>query len=369
MLKKFLIATVLAAGLIAFFLIFAKIQKDNSPFKLSKSLDTKGREETHSQKIQILASNLEVPWALAYLPNGELLLTERPGRLKLIKKGQTLTVALINDVNAIGEGGLLGIAAHPDFNKNGFIFVYYTYENQNEKTLNRVVRFKFDGQNLKDQLIVVDAIPGASNHNGGRLKFGPDGYLYITTGDAQNPSLAQDINSLAGKILRVTEDGRAAPGNPFNNLVYSYGHRNPQGLAWDEKGRLFESEHGSSATDELNLIEPGKNYGWPHLRGDQQQSGFVSPLINSGQETWAPSGLAYFKGSLFFAGLRGKALFAAKLNGQVTVKKHLEDQYGRLREVVVGPDNLLYITTSNRDGRGQAAFDDDKIIVVDPKNL
>ena len=206
---------------------------------------------------------------------------------------------------------------------------------------------------MREDKIIVDRIPGAPNHDGGRIKFGPDNFLYITTGDAQEPSLAQDRNSLAGKILRVTRDGDPVPDNLFGTRIYSYGHRNPQGITWDNQGRLWETEHGSSATDELNLITPGKNYGWPEIRGDQTRAGMVSPVIQSGSQTWAPGGVAFLNGSIFFAGLRGSALYEYKINEKRLVE-HFKNEYGRLRDVVVGPDNMLYVTTSNRDGRGNA---------------
>lgn len=317
-------------------------------------------------RLEIVAQNLEVPWALVFLPNRSILFTERPGRVRFIdSKGNLnpIPIVTIDDILQIGEGGLMGITIHPDFSENHFVYLYYTYANNNSQTLNRVARFKFENNSLLDKTIIVDAIPGALFHNGGRIKFGPDGFLYITTGDSQNPSLSQDKNSLAGKILRVTENG---------NQVYSYGHRNPQGIAWDDKGNLWATEHGQSATDELNLIEMGKNYGWPTIRGEQTQAGMVSPKLQSGKATWAPAGLAYVKelNALFFAGLRGQTLYEVKLNQTpLNIKEHFKGEFGRIREVVLGPDNLLYITTSNRDGRGIPQNLDDKIIRVNPNKL
>lgn len=330
-------------------------------------------------RVSTVTENLEVPWALAFLPDGSMLVTERPGRVRLIDKEGTLKTrafAELLDVKPIGEGGLLGIAIHPDFINNHFVYLYYTYGGDGEQTLNRVTRFKFDGETLTQQAIILDDIPGAPNHNGGRLKFGPDNFLYITTGDAQNPSLAQDRNSLAGKILRVTDDGKIAPDNPFNNPIYSYGHRNAQGLTWDSNGKLWATEHGrsgvASGLDELNLIEKGKNYGWPEIQGDQTRRDMVAPKINSGPfTTWAPSGAAFIDNSIFFAGLRGQTLYEAVIeNDRVTkIKEHFKGEFGRIREVVVGPDNMLYISTSNRDGRGNPVPTDDKIIRVNPKKL
>ncbi|MBI3069749.1 MAG: PQQ-dependent sugar dehydrogenase [Candidatus Levybacteria bacterium] len=344
--------------------------------------------------IEVVAQNLNIPWEVAFLPfdsaQGEILITERPGTLLLIKNKQKIP---ISGVEHVGEGGLLGLAVHPDFQNSRYIYLYYTYNvseasissssysSAENNTLNRVSRFKFENNRLTEEEIIVDAIPGAVNHNGGRIKFGPtfaeasagkpDNFLYITTGDAQNPSLAQDKSSLAGKILRVTDIGKPAPGNPFNNLVYSYGHRNPQGLAWDNQGRLWATEHGPQAFDEVNLIGPpaggGKNYGWPIIQGDQKQEGMVSPVIQSGEDvTWAPAGAVFLDGSIFFGGLRGESLFEYKIADK-SLKRHFQGQFGRIRAVVLGPDNYLYITTSNTDGRGNPKENDDKLIKINPK--
>lgn len=334
------------------------------------------QDENHPEvsATSVVASGLEIPWGLAFLPDGSLLFTERPGPLRKIDS----KIINIPQVKPLGEGGLLGIALHPDFQNNKYVYLYYTYSSVGDNTLNRVARFKFGDGRLTDEQIIVDAIPGGVNHNGGRIKFGADNFLYITTGDAQNPSLAQDKNSLAGKILRVTDEGKPAPGNPFGfaqgepfgNLVYSYGHRNPQGLAWDDQGRLWATEHGrsgiQSGLDELNLIEKGANYGWPVIQGDEKREGMVSPVIQSGfNVTWAPAGAVFFKGSIFFGGLRGESLFEYKIADK-TLKKHFEGEFGRIRDVVLGPDGFLYLTTSNRDGRGTPKEGDDKIIRVNP---
>lgn len=330
--------------------------------------------------MEVIATNLEVPWALAFLPDKNILITERAGRVRIIKNGRLEEKPLItlSQVKQVGESGLHGVAVHPDFNQNHFVYFYYTYAGNGDTTLNRVSRFKLEDNKLTDEKIIVDQIPGAVFHDGGRIKFGPDNFLYITTGDALNPSLAQDINSLAGKILRVTDEGKSAPGNPFYNSegitqrsansVYSYGHRNPQGITWDDKGNMWETEHGQSATDEFNLIEPGKNYGWPIITGDQIKEGMIPPKLQSGSQTWAPAGVAFFNGSLFFGGLRGQVLFQLNLN-TLQLKEHLKGEFGRIRDVVLGPDEMIYITTSNRDGRGSPSLDDDKIIRINPKKL
>ncbi len=319
-----------------------------------------------------VAKNLEIPWALDFLPDGSIVFTERPGRIRLVDVREGLLpepLLTINEVARRGEGGLLGIAVHPDFAKNQFIYVYYTYQEGNNLA-NRVVRFRKQDRALLDKKIIIDNIPAASIHNGGRIKFGPEGLLYITTGDASIPDLAQDKNSLAGKILRLRDDGTIPVDNPFpDSPVYSFGHRNPQGLAWDEQGGLWETEHGSSATDEVNLIEPGQNYGWPVIRGDEKAAGLESPVIHSGRDTWAPSGGTFLNGSLFFAGLRGQGLYQLVNKNQVTLHRHLNKNFGRLRDVVVGPDGFIYLLTSNRDGRGVPTADDDQIIRINPEKL
>lgn len=323
-------------------------------------------------KTQVIATNLEVPWALASLPDGSILVTERRGTVRMIDKNGQLFNDPIGQINVkqSGESGLHGIAIHPKYPENPYVYVYYTYSANGENSFNRVSKFTLSDNNLIDEQIIVDKIPGATIHDGGRIKFGEDGNLYITTGDAANPSLSQDKNSPAGKILRVNDEGQPAPGNPFNTFTFSYGHRNPQGITWDKDGRLWEVEHGQTATDELNLIEPGKNYGWPTIRGDQKREGMVSPILQSGSDTWAPAGAAYFNNSIFFGGLRGQELFQAVIDrNTATLKTHFKGEFGRIRDVVLGLDNMLYITTSNRDGRGSPAPDDDKIIRVNPNKL
>lgn len=364
---------------------FATYQSSQpSAKRLLKPTVTKSPQDSMTTSpVTTIATGLTVPWALAFLPNGDLLATERDGTVRIIRKNGGLDASPIltmNDVKQIGEGGLMGIAIHPDYPQKPYVYFQYTYGQGIINTANRVVRYSFKNNKFSDRKIIVDAIPGASNHDGGRIKFGPDGNLYITTGDSQEPSLAQNRNSLAGKILRVTDEGEAAEENPFfnaggNPLVYSYGHRNPQGIAWSTTEQLWETEHGRSAPtglDEINFIEPGKNYGWPTIEGNETRSAMVTPVRNSGPTTtWAPSGAAFIGDSLFYAGLRGQTLYEAVINNnQVTeLKEHFKGEFGRIREVIVGPDGMLYITTSNRDGRGQPGSEDDRIIRIDPTKL
>jgi glucose/arabinose dehydrogenase len=319
---------------------------------------------------KIVAENLKIPWEIVFLPDGSMLVTERPGTIQRITP--TKQAIQIQGVRHVGEGGLLGMVLHPDFKNNQRIYLYLTTASGSGLS-NRVESYRLDGNALADRKVVIENIPGSSNHDGGRIAFGPDNSLYITTGDAEVPARAQDTNSLAGKILRLKEDGSVPADNPFNNAVYSYGHRNPQGLAWDNQGRLWATEHGrsgaSSGYDELNLIEKGKNYGWPTIEGDKSQDGMQRPIAHSGaNSTWAPSGLAYLNGSLYYSGLRGESLYKATINNgpSVDLKNYLAKKYGRLRAVVVGSDGYLYISTSNTDGRGSVKTGDDKIIRLAP---
>lgn len=341
----------------------------------SSATPTQTAQTTQGKDIEVIAQDLKIPWELVFLPNGDMLVTERPGNL--LKIGTDRAVIKIEGVQHRGEGGLLGLALHPKFSENQIIYLYLTTKD-GEGTINRVERYKLDGDKLIDKKIIIDKIPGAIFHDGGRIKFGPDGKLYISTGDATKENLAQDKTSLAGKILRVNDDGSIPDDNPFaGSPIWSYGHRNPQGLAWDDQGRLWATEHGPTAAfgksglDELNLIEKGKNYGWPTITGDQTRDGMVTANLNSGtEETWAPSGATFLNGKIYFAGLFGETLYEADIaKNPIELKRHLAKEFGRLRNVVVGPDNLLYLLTNNTDGRGTPREGDDKIIKVDPKSL
>ncbi len=317
--------------------------------------------------IEVVAENLSIPWEVLFLPDGELLVTERTGRILLLKAGVELEIP---EVKTGGEGGLLGAALHPDFVTNNFIYIYHTLDTD-EGTRNRVSRYRIENSELTLDRVILSNLPGARYHDGGRIMFGPDGYLYVTIGDALKASEAQNLNSLEGTLLRVTAEGEPAPGNPFGSMVYSYGHRNAQGLAWDESGNLWSTEHGRSGVrsgfDELNLIVLGGNYGWPDSEGDTVLADTVAPARHStAAVTWAPGGLAYHEGSLYIPGLKSETLYEAVLEGTEIVAwhKHFVGAYGRLRTVQVGPDGLLYLTTSNRDGRGNPSDRDDRIIRI-----
>jgi len=332
--------------------------------------ETTKPQETTKEDIKIIAENLKIPWELVFLPNGDMLITERPGNL--LKIGSDKNIIKIDGVTQIGEGGLLGMALDPEFNDNNYIYLYSTTREDGQYT-NRVERYKLLGSALSDRKVIVSGIKGAANHDGGRIRFGPDKFLYVTTGDAQTPSLAQDKNSLNGKVLKVDRDGIPASDNPFDNAVYSMGHRNVQGIAWDQDGTLWATEHGPSGSqtgnDEVNLIQKGGNYGWPVIKGTQTAAGMISPIIESGRsDTWAPSGMVYFKKNLFFGGLRGEALYQAKIDSDnnLTLTANFKKEFGRIRTVTIGPEGYFYILTNNTDGRGTPNAGDDKVIRVNP---
>jgi glucose/arabinose dehydrogenase len=309
---------------------------------------------------EILAQNLEVPWALDFLPDDRMIFTERGGKVSILEGKNVLTVGQVN-VTQNSESGLLGIAVDPNFTQNNYIYMYYTLGNYN-----RISRFKLMGNQISNETVLLDNIPASSIHNGGRLKFGPDGKLYATTGEAGNSQLAQDLGSLGGKILRLNSDGSIPEDNPFGSYIYSYGHRDPQGITWSKNGTLYESEHGQTRNDELNIISNGGNYGWPTYEGNETSQGYIKPLRAYTELTLAPSGIAYYHGTLYVAGLRGTQLRKLTLsNGGESImgEKATFTQLGRIREVVEHNGNL-YITTSNRDGRGIPKGDDDKIIRI-----
>lgn len=332
-------------------------------------------------EIEVIAEKLYVPWAIAISYEGNLYFTERSGTISIIKDGKLHPQPLITfraPFVSQGEGGLMGIALDPNYSQNHYMYVMHSYAEGNQ-IYNRIVRLVENNNKASIDRVLLDKIPGGRIHNGGRLKIGPDQKLYITTGDAGNSALAQDPTSTAGKVLRIELDGRIPKDNPIiNSPVYSLGHRNPQGLAWNSKNVLYESEHGQSAHDEINIIQPGANYGWPLVQGneDSMEVKVEKPLIHSGEDTWAPSGITFvnqgpWQGKLLVATLRGQRLLAILLNGKGAVVKNVEsllmNRYGRLREVIQCKDGSIYLTTSNRDGRGNPDIADDRIIRLIPK--
>ena len=315
-----------------------------------------------STAVSTVASDLEAPWGLDFLPDGTALVTERDtARIVQVRPdGQVGEVQTLAEVDPGGEGGLLGIAVSPNYATDRWVYVYYTAAEDN-----RIARLHL-GEAPQP---IVTGIPKAGNHNGGRIAFGPDGMLYAGTGDAGDRGLSQDRESVAGKILRMTPEGQPAPGNPFgDSLVYSYGHRNVQGLAWDSSGRLFAAEFGQNRYDELNLIEPGKNYGWPLVEGTGTDKNYVNPIATWATSDASPSGIAISGDRVYIACLRGTKLYRIGLNGR-DAEALFDNQYGRLRAVEVAPDGSLWVLTSNRDGRGDPAENDDRIVRLDPTQI
>lgn len=346
-------------------------------------------------QVEVVASNLDVPWALAFAPDGRLFFTEHICRLMVIMKSggdfqlQPEPVLRIPTCSS-EEDGIRGLALDPDFHNNGYLYLVYTQEDElGART--RLSRFTERDGRAAEEKVLADGVPYSNRKYGGRLKFGPDGKLYLTTGDVKELNLSQDPDSLAGKILRFNRDGSIPKDNPYpNSPVYSLGHRNPQGMAWHPvTNQLFSTDHGPTGEfgacchDEINLVLPGGNYGWPVVFGASEDPRFIAPVIESGESVWAPAGAEFYRGKLlpewhgdlFFTGLRGSNLYRLSLSPpEYTKVKSLEpvlkESYGRLREVIQGPEGALYFTTSNRDGRSGAIAgpEDDKILRLVPSN-
>lgn len=339
-------------------------------------------QEEFPYETEIIAFNLIVPWAIDISKEGNLYVTERIGRIWIIKDGKFLPDPLITlDPPFIsqGEGGLMGIALDPDFLINHYIYIMYSYY-ENGKIFNRVALLLEQNNQASINRVILDKIPGGRVHDGGRIKIGPDRKMYVATGDSGIPNLSQDITSIAGKILRINLDGSIPEDNPFGNSpVYSLGLRNPQGLTWNANNILYGTDHGQTAHDEINIIQPGANYGWPIVQGDEESREImtIKPLVQSNEKTWAPSGIAYinrgpWKGKLLVACLRGEELISITLNNEGTeaekVESLLVNQFGRLRDVIQAADGSIYLTTSNRDGRSIPRLNDDKIVRLVPRN-
>jgi glucose/arabinose dehydrogenase len=313
----------------------------------------------------VVAAGLAVPWGIDFLPDGTALVTERDSRrvLAVSPEGDVRQVGEVEQAQPEGEGGLLGLAVDPASDGRD-VYVYATTAEDN-----RVLRAELVDGRLGEAEVVLDGIPKGFIHDGGRLAFGPDGHLYVSTGETGVRELAQDPDSLAGKILRITTDGDPAPGNPDpSSPVWSLGHRNVQGLAFDDEGRLWASEFGDSTYDEVNLIEPGANYGWPEAEGRSIEESFTNPRVVWATSEASPSGLAFLDGHLWMAGLGGVRLWRVDVtDGDASdPADFFVGEYGRLRTVVTAPAGRLWVTTSNRDGRGAPSDSDDRILVLDP---
>ena len=359
--------------------------------KLSQS-PTFTQTNAKSFKVETVTEGLEVPWGMEFLPDRSILVTERPGRLRIIRGGKLnpTPIAGLPTIAASGEGGLMDLALHPKFNQNRRLYLAYTIEGNGGLLQTRVSRFRLTDKGLTEKLDIFPGVPGtaAGNHFGSRLAFGQDGKLYITLGERGEPKRAQDLNNLNGKTLRLNDDGTVPQDNPYVGRsdarpeIFSFGHRNAQGMAIDPKtGAIFQTEHGPSGYDgrqggdEVNVVEAGKNYGWPNISYQRKAPGQLPPLLLY-QDAIAPAGATFYtgnvfpqwQGNFFFTNLRGRSLIRVALDGIKVVGQEqlLQQQYGRLRDVKQGPDGFLYIATSDNDGYGDGRTGGDRIIRLVP---
>jgi len=320
-------------------------------------------ERSSPQVVRTVARGLQAPWGLTFLPDGTALVGERDATRVLAVDGkQVRQVGVVEEASPIGEAGLLGLATSPTYDRDRLIYAYVSTSSDN-----RVVRFRYDGRRIGPVEPVLTGIPNGSIHDGGRLLVADDGTLFVSTGETGSPDLAQDPTSLGGKILRITTEGDPAPENPDpGSPVWTLGHRNVQGLAYDDRGRLWATEFGQNTWDELNLVERSRNYGWPLVEGRGDDERFRNPFVTWRTEDASPSGLAFARGSLWAGALNGERLWEVPVtaSGTGTPRGWFVGDYGRLRTVVRAPDGNLWVTTSNRDGRGDPAPEDDRILEV-----
>lgn len=317
-------------------------------------------EKEEGEMVDVVAEHLQTPWSIDD-DGTAFYISERVGQLVKVEEGKVVRqpVHFKKPLSEASEAGFLGFVLHPT--EKDSAYGYYTYEEGTDR-FNRVVRLILKDDGWHEEKTYIDRIPSGQIHHGGRIKIGPDGFVYITTGDGGSAERAQDLASMNGKILRMKTDGTVPKDNPFSHsYIYSFGHRNPQGLAWDEKGQLYASEHGQSAHDEINVIEPGANYGWPLIQGDEKREGMKSPFIHSGDVTWAPSGMVHHDGTLYVAQLRGQGVMAVDLkSGKLN---QIVSDFGRIRDVFYS-DGYLYVITNNTDGRGSPGPADDRLIRI-----
>ena len=344
--------------------------RDSSPSSSPSASPSKSPSATPARSarpkvIGTIAKGLEVPWGIAFLPDGSALVTERDsGQVLRVTAKSARRVGQVQETEPGGEAGLLGVAISPTFADDRRVFLYTTAESDN-----RVLRTTFENGRMGAMEPILTGIPKAINHDGGRMVFGPDKMLYVSTGEAGQPDLAQDRGSLGGKILRITQDGKPASGNPDSSSpIWTWGHRNVQGLAFDDNGNLWASEFGQNTFDELNLIEKGRNYGWPEVEGVGDEPGMQNPQVTWSTDEASPSGLAFVGGRLYLGALRGEQLWRVNVKGKKAdrEKGFFVGKYGRVRTVVTAPDGNLWVTTSNLDGRGEPAPEDDRILLVRP---
>ncbi len=319
--------------------------------------------ELNPQVAGTIADGLNVPWGIVFLPNGDALVAQRDEG-SIVRITTDGAVSTMGDVRGSvgqpgGEGGLLGLALDPDDDAQLFAYMTTTADD-------RVVRIQLDGDRLGDIKPILTGIPVGGRHHGGRILFDREGHLFVATGEAGNPPEAQKKGSLGGKVLRIDRNGDPSAGNPFGNHTWSYGHRNIEGLAFDAQGRLWASEFGDQRFDELNLVEKGRNYGWPRFEGRSDEQGFVTPKVTWSTAECSPSGLAITRSTAFVAALQGECVFAVPLDGTDAGKPRalFQGEFGRIRTIVVAPDQSLWVTTSNTDGRGDTRKGDDRILRV-----
>lgn len=321
---------------------------------------------TEGWSMEVVTDDLSYPWDIDRVGN-VLVMTEAGGHIVMIEDGrlERYAVATSDPVVHDGGSGLLGMALAEDFPTSGLAYLYHSYRSGSGLT-NKVIQAQFDGNSWRETRVLLQGIPGHRLYNGGRIAIGPDRQLYVTTGWTENGRLPQDLGSLAGKVLRMTLDGQAPADNPFKgSYVYSYGHRNPQGLAWDASGDLFISEHGQSGRDEINLIRRGANYGWPLISGGEKRDGMEPPVIQSGNETWAPSGIAFAGGELLVTALAARGLFVR--DEPAGTLRLIFTSGDRLRDVMpVGRD--LYVITTNRSPRSSTPAKGDRLLRLSPKH-